>query len=336
MSSSRVAKFARSDVNPAQSRRADSGTRWRATKTRAEGQAAPYFESRRIPGRKTMRTARLPRRLGGSFLFGSLVFLTGCATVPTGRVGIEWTPTQGTVNQTLGEGFHIISPFADVYQIDLREREQEEPLDVLANNGLDIKMTASILYQPIPGEVFDLLTQTGRDYYKTLVAPYVRSSARRVVGRYAPEEIYSTKREQIEKEIRQEVTEKMKGKHIFVNAILVREVHLPAAVQTAIQTKLEEEQKALQMQFVIERTRQEAERKRIEAGGIADFQAIISKGLSDKVIEWKGIDATEKLASSPNAKVIIIGSGKNGLPVILNTGNPETAIGMSTATPAPQ
>ena len=105
-------------------------------------------------------------------------------------------------------------------------------------------------------------------------------------------------------------------------------------VQAAIQTKLEEEQKALQMKYVLERTRQEAERKRIEAAGIADFQAIVSKGLNDKIIEWKGIDATERLATSPNTKVIIIGSGKNGLPVILNTGS-SSAAGAQAPSPMP-
>jgi regulator of protease activity HflC (stomatin/prohibitin superfamily) len=189
----------------------------------------------------------------------------------------------------------------------------------LANNGLDIKLRTSILYQPIGSEVYQLITQTGAEYYSVLIAPYVRSSARRVVGRYSPEEIYSSKREQIEREIRDEVVQKLAGKHVDVDAILIREVHLPEAVQTAIQTKLEEEQKALEMQFVIDRTKQEAVRKHIEAGGIADYQSIISKTLNDQVIEWKGIEATEKLADSPNAKVIIVGSGKNGLPVILNT-----------------
>ncbi len=261
--------------------------------------------------------------------------LGACTTVPTGRAGIEWTPTEGTVNKTLGEGFHVVSPFAQVYDVDLREQEQEESLDVLANNGLDIKLTSSVLYQPVANEIFQLITQTGSDYYRTIVAPYVRSSARRVVGRYSPEEIYSTKREQIEREIRTEVQEKMNGKHILVNAILIREVHLPPAVQGAIQTKLEEEQKALQMQYVLERTRQEAERKRIEAAGIADFQVIISRGLTDKVIEWKGIEATEKLAESPNAKLVLIGSGKGGLPVILNPsgmdGAPSTGSGSAGA-----
>jgi prohibitin 2 len=254
------------------------------------------------------------------FILGALGLLSSCTSIPTGRTAVEWTPTQGTLERPLGEGFHVVSPFAEFYQVDLREQEQDESLDVLADNGLDIKLTSSILYQPIPDEVYQLVSQIGLDYYKTLVAPYVRSSARKVVGRYSPEEIYSTKREQIEREIRQEVIEKLEGKPVRVNAILIREVHLPASVQTAIQTKLEEEQKALQMKYILERTRQEAERKRIEAAGIADFQAIVNKGLNDKILEWKGIDATEHLANSPNTKVIIIGSGRNGLPVILNAG----------------
>jgi regulator of protease activity HflC (stomatin/prohibitin superfamily) len=246
--------------------------------------------------------------------------LVGCATVPTGRVGVEWSPMKGTSQQTLGEGIHAVSPLSRIYEVDLREQEHEDSLDVLANNGLDIQLRSSILFQPIQSEVYQLITQTGADYYSTLISPYVRSSARRVVGRYSPEEIYSSKREQIEKEIREEVASKLENKHVIVNAVLIREVHLPPAVQAAIQTKLEEEQKALQMQFVLERTRQEAVRKHIEALGIADYQEIISKGLNDRVIEWKGIEATEKLAESPNSKVIIVGSGKNGLPVILNTG----------------
>lgn len=268
-----------------------------------------------------------------SLLFIGAV-LGGCASVPTGRVGVEWTPLRGTETKPLTEGLHVVSPFARVYRVDLREQEGEDSLDVLANNGLDIKLRTSILYQPIASQVYQLITQTGGDYYSVLIAPYVRSSARRVVGRYSPEEIYSSKREQIEREIRDEVVQKLAGKHVDVDAILIREVHLPEAVQAAIQTKLEEEQKALEMQFVLQRTKQEAVRKHIEAGGIADYQSIISKTLNDKVIEWKGIEATEKLADSPNAKVIIVGSGKNGLPVILNTAGaaapPQTASARNT------
>jgi len=252
-------------------------------------------------------------------VLAATISLVGCATtIPTGRDGVEWTPLGGTVQRPLAEGLHLVSPFARVYKVDLREQEREDSLDVLADNGLDLKLTALILFQPVPSEVYQLITQTGEHYYATLVGPCVRSSARKVVGRYSPEEIYSTKREQIERESRDEVTHKLSGQHVIVNAVLIREVHLPQPVQAAIETKLEEKQKALEMQFVLERTRQEAVRKHIEAQGIADYQAIISRGLNDQVIEWRGIEATEKLAESPNTKMIIIGSRKNGLPVILN------------------
>jgi prohibitin 1 len=251
--------------------------------------------------------------------------LAACTTIPSGRTGVEWSPMEGTMNRTLNEGFHVVSPFSRVYQVDLREQQGDVNLDVLADNGLEIKLTSSILYQPIAAQAYELIKETGPQYYETLIGPNVRSSARRVVGRYSPEEIYSTKREQIEHEILEDVTRKLDGSHLRVNAILIREVHLPPTVQAAIQAKLQEEQKALEMRFVLDRTRQEAERKRIEAAGIADYQATISKGLSDRILSWQGIEATEKLAESPNAKIVLIGSGKEGLPLILNSASTQVA-----------
>ena len=254
--------------------------------------------------------------------------LAACTTIPSGRTGVEWTPLNGTMNRTLSEGLHGVSPFSKIYLVDLREQQRDIDLDVLADNGLEIKLTTSILYQPIAGEASRLIRETGPQYYATLVGPHVRSSARRVVGRYSPEEIYSTKREQIEREIREDVGRKLEGSHLRVNAVLIREVHLPQVVQSAIQAKLQEEQKALEMRYVLDRTRQEAERKRIEAAGIADYQSTISKGLSDRILAWQGIEATQKLAESPNAKVVVIGSGKDGLPLIFDAASaaaPATA-----------
>jgi regulator of protease activity HflC (stomatin/prohibitin superfamily) len=258
------------------------------------------------------------KRLYPASVAALAVSLAACATVPSGRAGVEWSPMNGTMDRTLNEGFHLVSPFARVYQVDLREQQRDVDLDVLADNGLEIKLTTSILYQPLAGQAAKLIKETGPQYYGTLIGPNVRSSARRVVGRYSPEEIYSTKREQIEREIREDVTRKLDGSHLRVNAILIREVHLPPVVQEAIQAKLREEQRALEMRFVLDRSRQEAERKRIEAKGTADYDAMISQGLSDKILAWQGIEATEKLAESPNAKVVVIGSGKEGLPLILN------------------
>jgi prohibitin 1 len=245
--------------------------------------------------------------------------LAACATIPSGRTGVEWSPMNGTMNRTLNDGFHFVSPFAKVYQVDLREQQRDVDLNVLADNGLDIDLKTSILYQPVAGQASQLIKEIGPQYYETVIGPQVRSSARRVVGRYSPEEIYSTKREQIEREIREDVDKKLADTHLHVNAILIREVHLPPVVQDAIQAKLREEQRALEMRFVLERSRQEAENRRIEARGIADYDAIVSSNLSDKILAWQGIEATEQLAKSANAKVVVIGSGKEGLPLILNS-----------------
>ena len=270
---------------------------------------------------KSKAGSRFPRAtLSGSMLLSiGLIGLAGCATtIPTGMGGVEWTPTQGTLKEPLREGVYIVSPFAEIYKVDLREQQRLEELEVLANNGLTVTLSTSVLFQPIPSALYQLKTQVETDYYNVLISPALRSSARKVVGRYSPEEVYSTKREEVEREIFNEVTRKNEGKPVRINGILIRQVRLPAMVQTAIERKLEQEQKALEMDFILERERKEAERKRIEAAGIADYQQIISKGLSDMLLEWKGIDATEKLAASPNSKVIVIGAGKGGLPVILN------------------
>jgi len=259
--------------------------------------------------------------VGVAAVAGSLV---ACTTIPSGRTGVEWSLTRGTENRTLDEGFHFVSPFSQIYQVDLREQQRDVDLNVLANNGLDIDLKTSILYQPIAGQAAELIKGIGPQYYETVIAPEVRSSARRVVGRYSPEEIYSTKREQIEHEIRDEVDNRLADTHLRVNAILIREVHLPPVVQDAIQAKLREEQRALEMRFVLERSRQEAENRRIEAKGIADYDAIVSSNLSDKVLAWQGIKATQSLAESPNAKVVVIGTGKEGLPLIFNASTPTS------------
>ena len=269
-----------------------------------------------------LRTKQGPKLIRYSQVFACMIALfvgsVGCATIPTGMAGIEWTWGQGTLKQPVGEGAHYIPPFAEVHMIDLREQQNQEHLDVLANNGLDIKLETSILYQPISSEIYQLETQLGGQYYRVLISPLLRSSARKIVGRYSPEEIYSTKREQVEHEILLEMERRLQGKHIQVNAVLIREVHLPEIVQEAIQRKLEEEQKALEMKFVLDRERQESERKRIEASGIADYQKIISKGLNNKLLEWKEIEAIRRMANSNNSKTVIIGAGKSGLPLILN------------------
>ena len=243
---------------------------------------------------------------------------SACTTIGSGMGAIEWTPTGGTLKEPLGEGYHLVSPFSEIYQYDLREQEHQESLDVLANNGLSIVLDTSILFKPVSSELYLLQTEIGPDFYRVLLGPLLRSGARKVVGRYSPEEIYSTKREEVEREIFTEVNRKLQSKHVQVDGILIRNVHLPKIVQEAIELKLQQEQRALAMQFVLDKERKESERKKIEAAGIADYQQLIGKGLTEMLLQWKQIEALEKLSQSPNSKTIILGGGKGNIPMILD------------------
>jgi regulator of protease activity HflC (stomatin/prohibitin superfamily) len=247
-------------------------------------------------------------------------FLPGCRcpTVQSGNRGIVFKAFGGgTSKEVLGEGTHFIPIWNDVIPYDVRVHEMKEKLGVLSSNGLPIMVEASVRFRPDSGELFELQTQVGQDYAQKLVAPVVRSEARKVFGRYQPEEIYSTKREEIERQIYEEVTKALQGKHVVVEAVLVRDVDLPEAIKTAIADKLAEEQRAQKMKFTLDRERQEAQRKQVEAEGIAKYQTIVRQGLTPEYLQYKGIEATMKIAESPNAKVVIVGAGKGGLPVIL-------------------
>lgn len=251
-----------------------------------------------------------------------LMCVTGCAceTVSSGHGGIGFDSFgQGTLRDPYGEGLHILRPGKSLIVYDLRVQEMKEELSVLSNNGLDIRVDASVRYRVDPSKLFELHTQTGPRYADILVGPIVRSEARKVFGRYAPEEIYSTKREQIEKEIYDEVLRALGGKHVVVEAILVRDVTLPQSIREAIADKLAEEQRSQKMRFTLEKERQEAERKQIEAEGIAKYQGIVRQGLTEEYLRFKGIEATERLSQSQNSKIIVVGSPQSGLPLVYQT-----------------
>jgi regulator of protease activity HflC (stomatin/prohibitin superfamily) len=240
-----------------------------------------------------------------------------CPVVDSGNRGIVFeTLGSGTSRKLLSEGMHIMPIWNAVIPYDLRVHEFKETLQVLSNNGLMLKVDASVRFRPKAEELFELQTQIGPRYADILIAPVVRSEARKVFGRYAPEEIYSTKREEIERQIYDEVARALEGKHVVVEAILVRDVELPAAIQAAISDKLAEEQRSQKMKFTLDRERQEAQRKQIEAEGINKYQSIVRQGLTAEYLQYKGIEATQKIAESPNAKVIIVGGGKGGLPLV--------------------
>jgi regulator of protease activity HflC (stomatin/prohibitin superfamily) len=253
----------------------------------------------------------------GTIALFSLPSLGCFRTIDSGRAGVVWKLFGGTQPDVLGEGVHLFAPWNRLTRYDVRTQDQKELLHVLTNNGLSVNIEASIRYRPLREELPRLHAEIGQGYYDVILAPVIRSEARKVGGRYVAEEIYSTRREVVEHEVFEETQRALAGKHIELEAILIRDVDLPDNIKRAISEKLEEEQKALKMQFTLNRERQEAERKRIEAAGIADFQKIVATGISAELLRWKGIEATEKLAQSQNAKVVVIGSGKDGLPLIL-------------------
>ena len=215
-------------------------------------------------------------------------------------------------------GFHILAPWNDFIKYDVREQSREEILDILDKNGLTLNVDVFIRFNPTFDKIGYLHEEVGPDYVIRIVNPEVRTAVRRVMGKFAAEEIYSTERAKVEHEINIETEAVLKGKNITMQTLLVRSIILPEQLKNAIEMKLKQEQEALAYQFRLEREKSEAERRRIEAAGISKYNEIISASLTDKILKQKGIDATLELAASPNSKIVIIGSGKDGLPLILN------------------
>ncbi len=246
--------------------------------------------------------------------------MAGCGTqIPSGHRGVFYYKFgQGTeFGKIYEEGFAWHLPWNTMFVYQIQLQEQKEDLTVLSSDGATIKMEVSILYRPVVERLDSLQVSIGPSYYNVAVGPSIRNIARTVAGRYKPEEIYSTKREQITDEIKAALQEVMADKYIDVENVLVRDVQIPPEISKAINFKLTADQEAQRMQFTIKKEELEAERKRIEAQGIADFQHIVSKGITESLLKWKGIEATLKIAESPNTKVVIVGNDAGSLPIIL-------------------
>ncbi|MFA8436137.1 MAG: prohibitin family protein [Marinifilaceae bacterium] len=214
-------------------------------------------------------------------------------------------------------GFHVIAPWNDLHTYDVKEQKSEETMDVLDKSGLSVNIDVSVRFNPIYTEIGSLHEIFGKNYINQLVIPEVRSSVRQVAGRYTAEEIYSTRRKEVEDAIIQETSLILKKNHIDMKALLIRSINLPAKIKTAIESKLQQEQEALAYQFKLEKEKSEAERKRIAAEGEARANKIINSSLTTALLKMRGIEATIKLSESQNSKVVVIGSGKDGMPLIL-------------------
>jgi regulator of protease activity HflC (stomatin/prohibitin superfamily) len=203
-----------------------------------------------------------------------------------------------------------------VYRIQTQERK--ENLTMLSSDGATIKMEVSVLFRPEPAKLDSLQVTIGRNYYDDVVAPTMRSVARDIAGRYTPEEIYSSKRDEVTKEIADRMANQMVERFVNVQNVLIRDVTIPDKISEAINFKLTAAQEAEKMKFTIEREKLEADRKRVEAQGIADFQKIISAGITPSYLKWKGIEATMELSRSANTKIVMVGNDGASLPVILS------------------
>ncbi len=248
-------------------------------------------------------------------LFGGRMFLI----LDAGERGVIFKPYSSGLDKenVYGEGFHVIAPWNKMYVYGVREQQRDEPMDVLDKSGLSISVDITVRFNPIFNEIGYLYEQFGVNYINVLVIPEVRSTVRQVAGRYTAEEIYSTKRAEVEQSIIDETRDVLGKNYIQMKALLIRSINLPDQIKNAIENKLKQEQESLAYEYRLTKETSEAERRRIEAEGIAAYNRIIDASLTDKILKQRGIEATTSLAESPNSKVVVIGSGKDGLPLIL-------------------
>ena len=244
-----------------------------------------------------------------------IIALSSTSCVRTGHVGVVSIFGRVT-GRTLSEGIHIVNPAASVTELSVKTQEIKEKAAVPSKEGLIMGLEASLLYHLDPARAATVYQQIGPTYADILLIPTFRSAIRAITAGNTAASLYSDGREGIAQQILEDVRRQVAPRGVIVENVLLRDLQLPETLKHAIEAKQQAQQEAQRMEYVLQREKQEAERKRVEAGGIKDFQDIVSQGISDKLLEWKGIEATMELVKSQNAKVIVVGNSKNGLPLI--------------------
>jgi regulator of protease activity HflC (stomatin/prohibitin superfamily) len=273
-----------------------------------------YLVQRNIAFQTNVRVAL------ATFVISLALAIVQCFTiVPAGHVGV--VDLFGVVSQrTLPAGINFINPLADVVKFSIQTKEHKETMQVLSREGLTIGLEISALYRLNPDSAARVYqTVSNGDFENIVLIPQFRSISRSVTASFQASALYSTERERLGVAIQEELGRTISPRGVIVESTPLRNVALPTQLTEAIEQKQRADQESQRMEFILTKERQEADRKRIEAKGIADFQTIVAAGISQQLLRWKGIEATEKLANSPNTKVIIVGSGKDGLPIILDT-----------------
>lgn len=248
-------------------------------------------------------------------IFSNATFLT----IQAGERGVLFKRFGGGLEKEniYQPGFHVVAPWNTMFVYDVREKQLEESMSVLSSNGLNIKLDVTVRVNPVYEKIGELHEQFGRDYMMSLVRPEIRSSVRKIIGRFSPEELYSTRRDEVEGLISSDLDSVLRRNFVEMKAVLIRDIVLPEKVRTAIEEKIEAEQLALKYEYILDQERKEAERRIIEAKAKAESNRILNASLTPNILRDKGIEATLDLANSSNSKVIVVGSGDDGLPLIL-------------------
>jgi regulator of protease activity HflC (stomatin/prohibitin superfamily) len=258
-------------------------------------------------------------RILGLGIIGFVVVIalfSAVTRVDSGAVGVL-TLFGRVTGEVLPEGLHVISPFKTNHELSIRTQEIKETASVPSSEGLVMSLDTSLIYHLNPDKAAEVYQKIGPTYMDVLVEPNLRAAIREATASHTANALYTGEREMVAKQIFDQLLNLLGQRGLIVESVLLRDIQLPATLKASIESKQQAEQEALAMNFRLQKETQEAQRKRIEAQGIRDFQQIVAQGISPQLLEWKGIEATESLAKSPNAKVVVVGGGKNGLPLIL-------------------
>ena len=243
------------------------------------------------------------------------VLLASFRIVPGGHVGVQVLFGR-IIDQPLSEGLNLINPFKQLQLMSVRTLELFDHADVPSKEGLTVALEVSTLYHLDAATAPGVYRTLGDGYAKVYILPQLRSVIRGATVNHEAKDLYTSGREVIAQQIQDELAKTLAQREIVLEKVLLRKIVLPKMVEDAINSKLAAEQDAERMRFVLQKERQEAERKRVEATGIADFQRTVSQGISDALLKWKAIEVAHELSKSPNTKIVILGD-KSGLPIIL-------------------
>merc|ERR1712023_434080 len=233
--------------------------------------------------------------------------------------------TFGHVSEaTLPSGLHFLNPFSSVVTMNLKTQLVYSENIVPTQEGLNVELDVSLLYHIDLLRVREIYLQLGEAYEETLIMPELQSAVRGLTSEVSAKALYTSGRTEIHDKLHKELTEKLTARGIVLEDVLLKGIKLPKQLTDAIELKAQAEQESARMEFVLTKEKQEAERKKLEASGVAAFQKIVSEGISSQLLQWKGIEATEHLANSKNAKIVVMGNTKDSLPVLLSTSSDDT------------